>query len=84
MVKHPDREKADRFDNYPYDAIEEALANAVFHRNYELQDPIEVRILPEAIEIISYNGVDPSLRQADFDAGRVRARRYRNRRSYKN
>ncbi|MCC6702932.1 MAG: putative DNA binding domain-containing protein [Fluviicola sp.] len=80
VIKHADREKADRFDNYPYDAIEEALANAVFHRNYELQDPIEVRILPEAIEIISYNGADPSLKQSDFDAGRVRARRYRNRR----
>lgn len=80
VIKHADREKADRFVNYPYDAIEEALANAVYHRNYELQDPIEVRILPEAIEIISYNGVDPSLKQADFDAGRVRARRYRNRR----
>ena len=80
VVKHSDRAKADRFDNYPFDAIEEALANAVFHRNYELQDPIEVRILPEAIEIISYNGVDPSLKQTDFDTGRVRARRYRNRR----
>ncbi len=80
VIKHADREKADRVDNYPYDAIEEALANAVYHRNYELQDPIEVRILPEAIEIISYNGVDPSLKQSDFDAGRVRARRYRNRR----
>lgn len=80
VIKHADREKADRIDNYPYDAIEEALANAVYHRNYELQDPIEVRILPEAIEIISYNGADPSLKQADFDKGRVRARRYRNRR----
>jgi len=39
-----------------------------------------VRILPEAIEIISYNGVDPSLKQADFEKGIVRIRRYRNRR----
>jgi ATP-dependent DNA helicase RecG len=46
VIKHKDREKSDRFINYPYDAIEEALANAVFHRNYELADPIEVRILP--------------------------------------
>lgn len=80
VIKYPDREKADRFANYPYDAIEEALANAVYHRNYELQDPIEVRILPEAIEIISFNGADSSLKQADFDKGKVRARRYRNRR----
>ncbi|MDO5970075.1 ATP-binding protein [Flavivirga aquimarina] len=61
-------------------AIEEALSNAVYHRNYELQAPIEVRVLPNAIEIISYNGVDPSLKQDDFDKGIVRARRYRNRR----
>jgi ATP-dependent DNA helicase RecG len=80
VIKHKDREKSDRFINYPYDAIEEALANAVYHRNYELADPIEVRILPTAIEIISYNGVDPSIKQSEFDAGRVRARRYRNRR----
>jgi ATP-dependent DNA helicase RecG len=80
VIKHKDREKSDRFINYPYDAIEEALANAVFHRNYELADPIEVRILPASIEIISYNGVDPSIKQSEFDAGRVRARRYRNRR----
>lgn len=80
VIKHKDREKADRFLNYPYDAIEEALANAIYHKNYELQDPIEIRILPEAIEIISFNGVDASLKQSDFDSGRVRARRYRNRR----
>jgi len=78
VVKYSDREKADRFLNYPYDAIEEALANAVYHRNYELQDSIEIRILPHSIEIISFNGVDPSLKQSDFDKGRVRARRYRN------
>lgn len=80
VIKYKDREKADRFFNYPYDAIEEVLANSVYHRNYELLDPIEVRILPNSIEIISYNGVDPSLKQTDFDSGRVRARRYRNRR----
>ncbi len=80
VIKHAHTEKADRIQNYPYDALEEAIANAVYHRNYELQDPIEIRILPTAIEIISYNGADPSLKQADFDAGRVRARRYRNRR----
>lgn len=48
--------------------------------NYELPDPIEVRILPTTIEIISYNGVDPSLKQSDFDKGIIRNRRYRNRR----
>ena len=80
VIKYADKEAADRVFNYPYNAIEEALSNAVYHRNYELQDPIEVRILPKAIEIISYNGADPSLKQEDFNKGVVRDRRYRNRR----
>ena len=79
VVKYKDREKSNRFINYPYDVIEEALANAVYRRNYELPDPIEVRILPTSIEIISYNGVDPSIKPSEFEAGWVRARRYRNR-----
>ncbi|WP_027066155.1 RNA-binding domain-containing protein [Maribacter sp. Hel_I_7] len=80
VIKHVNKAASDRVFNYPFNAIEEALSNAVYHRNYELQDPIEVRILPEAIEIISFNGADPALKQADFDKGIVRARRYRNRR----
>lgn len=80
VKKYSDRAEADHFSNYPYEAIEEALANAVYHRSYELREPIEVRILPHAIEVISYNGVDPSLKQSDFERGVVRIRRYRNRR----
>lgn len=80
ITKFRDREESDRVYNYPYEAIEEALSNAVYHKNYELLEPIEVRILPDAIEIISYSGADPSLKQTDFEKGTVRARRYRNRR----
>ena len=80
VIKHPDRAEADRVFNYPYDALEEALANAVYHRNYELYEPIEVRVLPDRLEIISYGGADPSLRPNDFEQGVIRIRRYRNRR----
>ncbi len=72
--------EAHRFYNYPFAAIEEVLANAVYHRDYQLREPIEVRILPRSIEIISYSGVDPSIKQQDLDRGRVISRRYRNRR----
>lgn len=80
IIKYAGRAESGTIFNYPFEAIEEALSNAVYHRNYELQDPIEVRILPTTIEIISYNGVDPSLKQSDFDRGVIRNRRYRNRR----
>ena len=42
VVKHPDRPEADRFFNYPFPAIEEALCNAVYHRSYEIREPVEV------------------------------------------
>ena len=42
VVKHPDRAEADRFYNYPYAAIEEALSNAVYHKGYDEREPIEV------------------------------------------
>lgn len=80
IIKYSDRAESDTVFNYPYEALEEALSNAVYHKNYELREPIEVRVLPTAIEIISYNGVDPSLKQSDFDTGTIRNRRYRNRR----
>lgn len=44
VVKHSDRAEADRFFNYPFAAIEEALSNAVYHRAYDEREPIEVRV----------------------------------------
>ena len=51
IVKHPDRAEADHIFNYPYAAIEEALANAVYHRGYDVREPIEVRIEAEKMTL---------------------------------
>lgn len=80
IVKHSDRAEADRFFNYPYAAIEEALVNAVYHRSYEEREPIEVRVLPDQITVTSYPGADNSISLRDLAEGRLVARRYRNRR----
>ena len=48
------------------------------HKNYELRVSMEVRVLPEAIEIISYGGPYPSICKDDLMKGVVRARRYLN------
>ena len=80
IVKRPDRPEADRFFNYPFPAIEEALCNAVYHRSYETREPVEVRILPEAITIGSFPGPDRSIRDQDLREFRFLSRRYRNRR----
>lgn len=69
-----------RFYNYPYSAIQEALANAVYHKNYDLREPIEVNIRLDRIEILSHAGPMPPLSKDDFTKERIIARKYLNRR----
>ncbi len=80
VIKHPDRAEATRVENFPYPAIEEAVANAVYHRSYEEREPIEVRISKDDLVVLSYPGPDRSVRLAQLRAGRALPRRYRNRR----
>jgi ATP-dependent DNA helicase RecG len=60
--------------------LEESIVNAVYHRGYDQREPIEVRVNPESIEVVSYPGPDPSIRPEDLAGRRIVARRYRNRR----
>lgn len=80
VIKFPDRAEAERFFNYPYAAIEESLCNAVYHKGYDVREPIEVRILPDRIEIVSHPGADRSISEEGLRTYRVFNRRYRNRR----
>ena len=80
VIKHPDRAEVTRMANFPYAAIEEAVANAVYHRSYEEREPIEVRISADELVVLSYPGPDRSVRLEQLRAGRALPRRYRNRR----
>ena len=80
VIKQRGRAEADRVENFPYAAIEEAVVNAVYHRGYDTREPIEVRIEPGELFVISYPGPDRSVRLDQLRAGRARPRRYRNRR----
>lgn len=80
VIKHDDRAEAERFYNYPYPALEEVIVNAVYHRSYEEREPIEVRISPDEINVLSIPGPVRSVKMEDFKKGKVLARRYRNRR----
>ena len=73
-------EVAERFWNFPVAAIEEALGNAIYHRSYEEREPVEVRITPEELLVLSFPGADRSIRMEDLQQGRAVSRRYRNRR----
>lgn len=79
IVKLPDQAEAKKFFNYPYQALEEAVVNALYHRNYQEREPVEISIEPDKITIISYNGPDRSIKINDLRRGEIKARRYRNR-----
>lgn len=68
-----------RFYNYPFQAIEEAVVNAVYHKSYERENPVEIQIHKDKIEILSFPGPMPPINQAMLKKRRVVARDYRNR-----
>lgn len=80
ILKTEDQAEAERLWNYPYRAVEEILSNAVYHRSYQIEEPITVRCTPEAMEITSFPGFDRSISDKDIQEGRIRGRIYRNRR----
>lgn len=80
VEKLPNTAEAVRLNNYPYAAIEEILANAVYHRSYQVNEPITVRVTPEAVEVTSFPGFDRSISRDDIENKQFRARSYRNRR----
>ena len=74
------QERADRHWNYPYDAIEEALANAVYHKAYDIPEPIVVTVTPECMTIDSVPGIDRSISDENIQRLQLVTTRYRNRR----
>lgn len=81
IIKQKDKAESIIFFNYPYQAIEEAVVNALYHRDYQEREPVEITIEPEKISILSYAGPDRSISiDAIQKAERLKSRRYRNRR----
>ena len=80
VTKIPGQAEALRVYNWPYEAIEEALTNAVYHRSYQIHEPITVTVTPDKLEILSFPGPDRSITDEDIKNNVMVANRYRNRR----
>ena len=80
IFKVPNKEEAIRVKNYSYEAIEEFLSNAIYHKSYQMHEPVTVRIEADKIEITSIPGPDRSISDEDIQRYQMRTRRYRNRR----
>lgn len=81
ITKPKDSEKSNKIFNYPYQALEETVVNALYHRDYQEREPVEITVEPTHIDILSYAGPDRSISaEAIKAAQKLKARRYRNRR----
>lgn len=81
VIKQKNYAESIRDYNYPYQALEEALVNAFYHRDYQINEPVEVVIEPHRITILSHSGPDKSIsEQVLKEASIIRSRRYKNRR----
>lgn len=79
ILKPKDDEHSVKTFNYPYQALEEAVVNAMYHRDYQEWQSVEVTIEPDHISILSYSGPDRSISMDDIrEAVALRSRRYRN------
>lgn len=81
VIKVPNQMEALRIFNYPYQAIEEAVVNAFYHRDYMSFEPVTIEIEPDCINIMSFPGIDRSISEKTIEEGkRFVSRYYRNRR----
>jgi ATP-dependent DNA helicase RecG len=70
-----------RIYNYPEKAVEEAICNAFYHRDYRSRTPIVVEVQPYEITVTSATGPDRSIPMEAIQKGqRMVSRYYRNRR----
>ena len=69
--------EAVRIKNYPYEAIEEAVVNAVYHKDFLVREPVVITVTPNTLEIVTYPGLDPGItddeiKKVDFKSFFVR------------
>lgn len=80
IIKDAHKAESVKIYNYPYAAVEELLSNAVYHRSYQVGEPITVRITPQSISITSFPGFDRSISDKRIAAFDITSPIYRNRR----
>ena len=56
-----------KIENFTYIALEELLANAIVHNNYENGKPIQIYVSEKQINIVNYNKPLPPIRISDLN-----------------
>jgi ATP-dependent DNA helicase RecG len=69
IKKIPGRAKSHKTVAFPYEAMEEALVNTIYHQSYEIYEPVKVYLYPDRMEIISYPGPVPGIKMRHLQSG---------------
>ena len=80
VMKITGQAESKTINNYPFNALEEVISNAVYHKGYADEAPIEIQVFPDKITVLSYPGPMPPITNIDLQQRRVVSRAYRNRR----
>jgi ATP-dependent DNA helicase RecG len=68
--KVADQPESETWESYPFAALEESIANAVYHRGYDgIPEPVKVYVYDDRIEVTSYPGPVAGLEPADLEEG---------------
>ena len=78
IIKHDDTPISNNVFNYPLRAVEEAISNAIYHKDYNIPEPIRIFIRPDHVMIQSIPGPDYSISDADIVSFEMTSTRYRN------
>lgn len=81
MIRKTDSATSERHYNYPPRAVRELLVNAVYHKSYEINEPVVVTVYDDRIEFLNYPGPSPSISDDDLRNNRLHVGIYRNRRT---
>ena len=80
IYKTSDRLESIRVFNYPFEAVREAVVNAVYHRDYRINEQITITVTPEHMEIKSFPGPDGENTDEDLKNLEMHSASYRNNR----
>lgn len=77
-IKIPTQAESIRVSSYPYEAVEEVIVNAVYHRDYRIPEPVKVTVYKDRMEIYNRPGPDRSISDQDIKDLNMRCESYRN------
>lgn len=80
IKKIPNQTESVTIYNYPNEVVDELIPNAVLHKDYQIGEPINIRITDKYIEITNFPAIDFTISDEKFKNLNLISKKYRNKR----